>query len=368
MRLLEVLAEAGGETVPRGELLDWVWPNVIVSDESLTLAVSEVRRKLGDKSLIATVSRGGYRLTVPVLHEVPNAPLASEEGPDTFSLEAYALCIEAEACFGRGGEGAHREFARLAAKAAAEAPDFSLARMTHGLALAKRHIFWSEGASLLETAEAEVGAALKLQPKLAKAQLARAIIAMANGNTHQALSALETALALDPHDPVAHMDGAEIAMEMGRPDIAAALACRASDLAPTQFGGLLLAARALYRINPAQSRTYAELALQRAQAELAANPHALRARYALGPLLAMSGDRRTALAAMESLERRATPLEYYRVFGLSLVGDITEALNTLDFLASQGWRHACVMGYDPCLDPVSDLPAFRRLQSELMAA
>ena len=82
----------------------------------------------------------------------------------------------------------------MAAKAAAEAPDFALARMTHGLALAKRHIFWSEGASLLETAEAEVEVALKLQPKLAKAHLTRAIVAMAGGNTQQATEALETAL------------------------------------------------------------------------------------------------------------------------------------------------------------------------------
>ena len=65
IRLLQVFSEADGAVLSRADLLDRVWPNVFVSDESLTQVVSEVRRKLGNRELISTVARGGYRLTQP---------------------------------------------------------------------------------------------------------------------------------------------------------------------------------------------------------------------------------------------------------------------------------------------------------------
>lgn len=60
IRFLQVMAEANGAVMTRGDLLDRIWPNVTVTDESLTQVVSELRRKLGNRDLIATVARGGY--------------------------------------------------------------------------------------------------------------------------------------------------------------------------------------------------------------------------------------------------------------------------------------------------------------------
>lgn len=67
--LLRVLAGRPDEVVSKDELFDLVWPGVVVTEGSLTQAVSELRRVLGDDGhrLVRNVARRGYRL-------VPDAP------------------------------------------------------------------------------------------------------------------------------------------------------------------------------------------------------------------------------------------------------------------------------------------------------
>jgi serine/threonine protein kinase/DNA-binding winged helix-turn-helix (wHTH) protein/tetratricopeptide (TPR) repeat protein len=69
--LLQLLQRAG-KLVTKEELLDAVWPGLIVVDGSLATAVSKLRKALGDKdsSTVLTVSRVGYRMAVPV-HSQP---------------------------------------------------------------------------------------------------------------------------------------------------------------------------------------------------------------------------------------------------------------------------------------------------------
>lgn len=368
IRFLGAFFQAGATTLSRSDLMDRIWSDVIVTDESLTQVVSELRKKLGNRQLIETVSRGGYRLSVPILRDPQLEPTRPSGHLGGISLEAYALCLEAEARFSRSGEGSQQDVARLAAHAARLAPDCALARATYAIALTKRHIYWSDGTTLLHEALDEARAATALQPTLAKGHRAVAMVRLATGNLHDGIAALETALALAPDDPWVHLDAAEMAMSIGRPQIAAALAIRASTLAPTAICSLLLAARVLHLIDPPRSRACADEALLRAKAELSVNTNSPRARYALGPLLAMVGDNRAALAAMDSVERGKTPLEYYRCLGLGLIGDTNGAIETIDFMAAHGWRHACVLEHDPSLKPLANQPGFHRLRSELAAA
>jgi len=66
MDVLLCLARAGGEIVSRQQLLQEVWPAVVVSEEVLTRAISELRSLLGDtareKRFIRTVPKRGYAL------------------------------------------------------------------------------------------------------------------------------------------------------------------------------------------------------------------------------------------------------------------------------------------------------------------
>jgi DNA-binding winged helix-turn-helix (wHTH) protein len=58
---LRFLVEHAGGVVTKEELMKAVWPDVTVSDDSLTQCISEVRQALGEEShrIIKTVPRRG---------------------------------------------------------------------------------------------------------------------------------------------------------------------------------------------------------------------------------------------------------------------------------------------------------------------
>ena len=60
--VLRVFVENPGRLISKDELINAVWPNVVVADESLAQCVSEVRKALGDgdQTIIKTVPRRGY--------------------------------------------------------------------------------------------------------------------------------------------------------------------------------------------------------------------------------------------------------------------------------------------------------------------
>jgi DNA-binding winged helix-turn-helix (wHTH) protein/TolB-like protein/Tfp pilus assembly protein PilF len=70
MALLVYLAQHAGCTLSREQLFAAVWPGVIVSDDTLTQAVTKLRKAFRDNAkiprYIQTVPKAGYRLTAPV--------------------------------------------------------------------------------------------------------------------------------------------------------------------------------------------------------------------------------------------------------------------------------------------------------------
>lgn len=86
MRLLMCFAERAGEVVSIDELLDQVWPKVIVTPDSVYQAIASLRRLLGDDpkqpTYIATVPRVGYRMvaTVGPWTDECNAPITAAPG------------------------------------------------------------------------------------------------------------------------------------------------------------------------------------------------------------------------------------------------------------------------------------------------
>jgi eukaryotic-like serine/threonine-protein kinase len=79
--LLQLLLHAG-EVVTKEELLESVWPDVMVVDGSLATAVSKLRKAMGDEEhpVIVTVPRVGYRLAVPVYCKTVAAAAGPELG------------------------------------------------------------------------------------------------------------------------------------------------------------------------------------------------------------------------------------------------------------------------------------------------
>src|SRR5215470_302065 len=93
MRLLLYLAAHAGRVVDVQQLLEEVWPNVVVTQSSVYQAVLQLRRILGDDtehpSYIENVPRRGYRLIAPVAPW--DTPSAAAEQPAVGHAHQAAL-------------------------------------------------------------------------------------------------------------------------------------------------------------------------------------------------------------------------------------------------------------------------------------
>jgi TolB-like protein/DNA-binding winged helix-turn-helix (wHTH) protein len=83
--VLRYLVENADRLVTKDELIQAIWPNVIVTDEALTHCVSEARQAIGDggQAIIKTLPRRGYRFAAAVTRTVAKA-----EGPFSAAPEA----------------------------------------------------------------------------------------------------------------------------------------------------------------------------------------------------------------------------------------------------------------------------------------
>jgi TolB-like protein/DNA-binding winged helix-turn-helix (wHTH) protein/Flp pilus assembly protein TadD len=86
LRALTLLVERAGHLVDKQELLECVWPNSFVEENTLTRTIAILRRELGDSSrdsrIIETVPTRGYRFIAPV------TPLEEESRPAAPNSEA----------------------------------------------------------------------------------------------------------------------------------------------------------------------------------------------------------------------------------------------------------------------------------------
>ncbi len=64
LAVLRLLAEKAGKVVAKGSLIDTVWGDTFVTDDSLVQCIADIRRAIGDRDhkIIQTLPRRGYRL------------------------------------------------------------------------------------------------------------------------------------------------------------------------------------------------------------------------------------------------------------------------------------------------------------------
>ncbi len=91
--LLLLLVEAAGHLKSREELIETLWPDTIVVENSLSWHVGTVRKILnekgGDRHYIETVRGHGYRFSAPV--KVERVPVARPEGAEAPSVAAGSV-------------------------------------------------------------------------------------------------------------------------------------------------------------------------------------------------------------------------------------------------------------------------------------
>ncbi|MFG6433437.1 ATP-binding protein [Roseateles sp. LYH14W] len=86
--LLRVLAERPDRLISKTDLLDLVWPGLVVEEANLQMQISKLRKVLGGE-VITTVPGRGYRFTAAV-SKVSGAPAAPPSPPDTAPAPASA--------------------------------------------------------------------------------------------------------------------------------------------------------------------------------------------------------------------------------------------------------------------------------------
>lgn len=94
--LLLLLVQNSERVVSREEILETVWPGVVVEENNLNVQISTLRRALGSNA-IATVTGRGYRFTA-----APSVPDLSANRPDV--LVKGNLPVREVALFGRNAE------------------------------------------------------------------------------------------------------------------------------------------------------------------------------------------------------------------------------------------------------------------------
>jgi DNA-binding winged helix-turn-helix (wHTH) protein/TolB-like protein len=106
LEILHQLLMRAGDVVRKEDLLDSVWPGVLVVDASLANAVSKLRKVLGDDdAIIKTVPKVGYRLSVPVRCGFSKQPVLLMTPEAQPSLIAIARPGESKARGSRVGLG-----------------------------------------------------------------------------------------------------------------------------------------------------------------------------------------------------------------------------------------------------------------------
>lgn len=91
--LLSHLALHAGRVVPKDELMGVLWPDVTVTEESLTQCVRDVRRALGDADaqVLRTLPRRGYLLDTPQGRPAEVRPVAPEATPALLRPDGIAV-------------------------------------------------------------------------------------------------------------------------------------------------------------------------------------------------------------------------------------------------------------------------------------
>lgn len=377
MRVLLALIEAEGAVVSREMLMQAAWPEVTVGDESLTQAISEIRRRLGDdraaRRYVATVSKAGYRILPSALegwrrHPVGGLPVgglddapSSVEEEALLPVEAYCRVLETRDALDRGRGAAIADALSLADEAVRLAPRSSLPHAQAAIIYAHRGLYGGGGRGDLICALRHAETAVGLNPRLSTAQAAIGFALGALGRWDAAQDAYARALAHGSADPVAHYLAARTAYAAGRFRSAATLAGRAASIASVGVRSHFLAARAAASFDLALARRHARACDMETRDRLATDPGEPRGRSALGPIAALLGDPKGAREAIASSTAAGTICRIHDVLGYALIGEVDSAFEALEASLDEGYRDGAWLLRDPILERARGDRRFARL-------
>src|SRR3990170_4843069 len=92
--VLSALAARPGEIVSKDALMQAVWPDTFVTDDSLTQCIADIRRALGDDAhvIVETLPKRGYRLSADRSEVAnPNAAAGAGRAKSRFPRRSFIL-------------------------------------------------------------------------------------------------------------------------------------------------------------------------------------------------------------------------------------------------------------------------------------
>ncbi|MEA2564107.1 MAG: hypothetical protein QOH06_5611 [Acidobacteriota bacterium] len=269
---LRALVEHSGSLITKQELMDRVWPDRFVEENSLNKCVSELRKALGDRRLdplfIETVARRGYRFLPGVRRPAPgpmppivaNGPqvrpitvrvtveMTLDEGQPRPGEDEIARRI-AIALAGGGARGERRDLRRRATRdthayrlyrearchvlrytstawrkslecyegAIAQDPSFALAHADLAISSALACLYYTSSEEVRQRARSAALQAVAIDPGLGEAHLAMALVrCLLDWDWDGAERSFHQALALDPEQAWSHDYYGLFLMLMGR--------------------------------------------------------------------------------------------------------------------------------------------------------
>jgi DNA-binding winged helix-turn-helix (wHTH) protein len=204
--LLRVLAARPGDLQTKEDLLSTLWPDVFVTENTLTRAISDLRHALGDPAgeprYIQTVARRGYRFIGQVEVHERHAPAATPPAPSADPLEPYRAWVQGRLQLERLSAAAVPAAIASFEHAASLSPADALARA--GLSSARLMLYETTRArnvpdhGLLQRAVADAREACALGPSLGEAWATLAFVLATAGDFTEAAAAGRRATTLEP--------------------------------------------------------------------------------------------------------------------------------------------------------------------------
>ncbi|MEM8958053.1 MAG: winged helix-turn-helix domain-containing protein [Pseudomonadota bacterium] len=368
--VLRDLVAAGTATLSREALLDSVWADVIVTDESLTKAISELRRVFRraeqGSDIIETVPRTGYRLLVERAEVETGVPPPVPAG--LLSLEAYALVLEAEMALIRGASGAIADAVACSVEALRIAPDSAAANSAHAHALTVRALYGSGGPDDLRQALHCAERAVSLEPSASEGHAALGYALNAQPEFRHAGDRFAQCLSLGDMSGECHYLAARSAFGAGNHRMAFVLALRAAELTPDPSRPLFLAARAARPFDRETSKRTARRCVAALRQKLAGDPEDVRSLYSLGPALALAGQHDASWQSMATLPGTETLCAIHLVFGYGALGETSMALGALERAVDEGYRDRTWLFQEDTLGGLRRERRFQQLSDQLATA
>jgi len=223
--------------------------------------------------------------------------------------------------------------------------------------------------ALRTEALAASGEALRLDPELPEAHVARANVLSVLGRSAEADESFKRAIALGPGLRDAWYSYARFLFSAQRDAEAAHAFEESAKRNPDDYDALMLVAMPYQRMGQRENaRAATKRALDAADRVLANGPDDVRALYLSGGALIQLGERQKGIDRLEqavALKPHDYGVLYNAACSFALAGDPERALDLLDRAVGMGRGYRAWIEHDPDLDTLRGLPRFQQIVARL---